>query len=225
MYKILVISNSPKSSWEIIGILNRKDFEVTYEKDFDNGFQILLREKFDLFIAEENPFDNSFLIFVGKVLNQLKVPSIKGILICSKTKNLIEAGPFKKILYAPIKPDELNDAIASVLNLRRRVSIRYLVRMHIGIGEEKDTFFKTCTTINLNKGGMLVEAPSALPLGKVFWWTFQAVGELENLSIKGKIVNEIPVEGFSSKHRYGVKFLEECSSSIKKIEEFLKQEF
>lgn len=225
MHKILVISNSPKSSCEIIGILNRKDFEVMYEKDFENGFQSLIREKFDLFIAEENPFDISFLIFANKVLNQLKVPSIKGILLCSKTKNLIEAGPFKKIMYAPIKPDELNDAIAGVLNLKRRASIRYLVRMHIRIGEEKETFFKTCTTINLNKGGMLIEVPSALPLGKVFWWTFQAAGGLDGLSIKGEIVNEAPVEGFSLKFRYGVKFLEECSESIKKIEEFLKQEF
>lgn len=225
MYTILVISNSPKSSWEIVGILSRKDFEVIYEKNFEDGFQSLIRDKFDLFIAEENPFDNSFLFFVNKVLNQLKVPSIKGILLCSKTKNLIEAGPFKKILYAPFKPDELNDAIANVLNLKRRSSIRYLVRMHIGIGEEKNNFFKTCTTINLNKGGMLVEVTSALPLGKIFWWTFQVAGELDGLSIKGKIVNEVPIEGFSSKFRYGIKFLEECSESIKKIEEFLKQEF
>lgn len=225
MYRILVISISGNSISELVQILKRKDFEVIYEKNFDDGFQSLIKEKFDLFIAEENPFDNSFLIFVNKVLNQLKIPSIKGILLCSSTKDLIETGPFKKVLYAPFKPDELNDAIAFILNLQRRASKRYLVRMHISIGEEKDTFFKTCTTINLNKGGMLIESPTALPLGKVYWWTFQAAGELEGLSIKGQIVNEVPMEGFSLKFKYGVKFLEECSKSIEKVEEFLKREF
>lgn len=221
MYKILVISNSSPSSWEVVGILKRKDFNVIYERSFEEGFQKLLKEKFDLFIAEEIPYDNSFLIFVNRVLNQIKMPWIKGILVCSTT-SLIPAGSIKYVLKTPLKPDDLNEAIANALNLRKRSSGRYIVRMHVGIGDEI-RLLRTCTTININKGGMLIETNTSLPIGKIYWWTFQGVKELEGVTVKGKVVNEAPVEGFSGNYRYGIQFLEGPLDSLKKIEEFLKE--
>ncbi len=225
MFKILLISKSSPTSWDNVGILKRKDFNVIFESNFEEAFQKLTKEDFDLFIAEENPFDNTFLIFINQIINQLKVPTLKGILICSETKDLEEIGPFKKILFTPLEPEDLNEAIAKVLNLKQRASRRYIVRMHLGVSEEGTGFFTTCTTINLNKGGMLIETTKSLPIGKVFWWTFQGAKELDGLTIKGKIVNEAMMESFSLNFRYGVQFLEECSKEIKKIEEFLKEKF
>jgi len=223
MFKILLLSKSSPSSWDNVGILKRKDFNVIFESNFEEGFQKLLKENFDLFILEENPFDNTFLIFVNQVLNQLKIPTLKGILICSITKDLKEIGPFKKILFTPLEPDDLNEAIAKVLNLKQRASRRYIVRMHLRVDEEGTNFFTTCTTINLNKGGMLIETTKSLPIGKVYFWTFQGAKELDGLTIKGRIVNEAKMETFSLNFRYGVQFLEECKEAIEKIEEFLKE--
>lgn len=225
MFKVLLISKSSPSSWDNVGILKRKDFNVIFENDFEEAFQRLTKEDFNLFIAEENPFDNTFLIFINQILNQLKVPTLKGILICSATKDLEEMGPFKKILFTPLEPEDLNDAIAKILNLKQRASRRYIVRMHLGIREEGTSFFTTCTTINLNKSGMLIETTKSLPIGKVYFWTFQGAKELDGLTIKGKIVNEAKMESFSLNFRYGVQFLEECIKEIKKIEEFLKEKF
>lgn len=223
MYKIILISNSSPSSWKEVGILQRKDFNVVYEKNFEEAFQKLCREKYDLFIAEEFPYDDSFLVFINKVLNQLKVNTTKGIIITS-TSNLSPAGIIKVVLKTPLKPEDLDNAIANILNLKKRIFKRCIVRMHLGFGEDVH-IFKTCTTINLNKGGMLIETSSALPIGKVYWWTFQGVKELEGLSIKGKIVSEMPQEGFSLNFRYGVQFLDEFSEAAKKIEEFLREKF
>lgn len=225
MFKLLFLSKSSSKEWEKLEILKRKDFLLTFESSFEEGFQKLVRDKYDLFIAEEDPFSNSFLIFINQVLNQLKISNLKGIVICSKGTEIKEVGPIKKIIFKPFKMEELEDSIISCLNLKKRISRRYLVRMHLGIGEDKFSSFKTCVAINLNKGGMLIEAQGNLPIGKTYWWTFQGVKELEGISIKGKIVNEAPVEGFSLNFRYGVKFDEECRDSIKRIEKYLEENF
>lgn len=225
MYKIILISKSNPSFWEKVEILKRKNFEVIFENSFEEGFQKISKGNFDLFIAEEDPSSNSFLIFINQILNQLKILNLKGILICTVRGDLKEVGPLKKILTKPFKLEDLDEAIAYCLNLKRRTSRRYLVRMHIGIGDNKISSFKTCTTINLNRGGMLIETTGNLPIGNTYWWTFQGVKELENISIKGKIINEVPSEGFTLKFRYGVKFLEECTDAIKKIEKFLEENF
>lgn len=225
MYKLIFLSNSFKEDWKKIEVLKRKDFLLTFENSFEEGFQKLVRDKYDLFIAEENPFSNSFLIFINQVLNQLKISALKGIVICTKGTEIKEVGPIKKIIFKPFKMEELEDAIISCLNLKKRTSRRYIVRMHLGIGEDKFASFKTCVAINLNKGGMLIETQGNLPIGKVYWWTFQGVKELEGVSIKGKIINEAPMEGFSLNFRYGIKFDEECKEAIKKIEEYLEENF
>ncbi len=225
MYKILIISRASPSTWEQMGILRRKDFEVKYESDFDKGFQKLVKENYDLFVAEEWPHDSAFLSFYTAVISQIKIPHLKGILICSTSLGLEKHPSISEILNSPIDPEKFNDALASALNLKRRASKRYIVRMHLGLKDDYSGLIRTCVTININKGGMLIETTKSLPIGKSFWWTFQGVLELEGLTIKGTIVNEAPKESFSLNYRYGVKFDESCKETIKKIEEFLKEKF
>ncbi len=225
MYKILIISRSSPSTWEQMGILSRKDFEVKYESDFEMGFQKLVRENYDLFIAEEWPYDSAFLSFYSAVISQIKVPNLKGIFICSTSMDIKKHSAISEILRTPLNPEKFNDAVASALNLKKRSSKRYIVRMHLGLRDDSSGLLRTCITINMNKGGMLIETTKSLPIGKSFWWTFQGVLELEGLTIKGTIVNESPRESFSLNYRYGVKFDESCKDAIKKIEEFLKEKF
>lgn len=225
MFKLIIISKSSNTLWDKVEILKRKDFNLVFENNFESGFQKLAKDNYDLFIAEEDPSSSSFLIFINQILNQLKISNLKGIIICSVSSNLKPLGPIKKIILKPYKVEELEEAIANCLNLKKRISQRYLVRMHLGVGEDKFTSFKTCVALNLNKGGMLIETQGNLPIGKTYWWTFQGIKELESISIKGKIVNEAPIEGFSLNFRYGIKFDEECKDAIKKIEKFLEENF
>jgi len=218
MYKLLILSKEKESSWENFEILKRKDFSIKYERDFQKGFEILIRENFDLFVAEEKPHDFSFKNFCASILNQLKVPNIKGILICSTTK-IEPIGPFKEVLYMPLNCERFNFAIAKALNLKTRASTRYIVRMHLGLIGENVKNFKTCVTLNISSEGMLVESTKPLPIGKVFLWTFQGIKDLEGFTIKGQILNKADEE----RYRYGVKFIIENQDLKKKIEDFLKE--
>ncbi len=221
MYKILLISKQIFSSWEKFEILKRKDFEILQEGNFEDAFDKLVKEKFDLFIAEETPMDFSFKRFLVSVLNQLKIPNLKGIFICSTTRDLNINSLDFEILKTPLKVEELENSIVKLLNLKKRSSIRYIVRMHLGISENKKGTFQTCVTMNISKNGMQISSSKPLSIGKEYYWTFQGSKEMEGLTIKGTVLNKIQ-EKEGSFYRYGVKFNENCKEEINKIENFLK---
>lgn len=219
MFKVIFISNFSVDSLDSAGILKRKDFNLTYTKDFDYAFDVLVKENFDLFIAEETPNDLKFLTFISKILNQLKIPHLKGILICSTSKNIKPTGPIKDVLFSPVNPLDFSNSVANVLGLKARNSIRYLVRMHLGLKDQEQKFLQTCVTINISKDGMLIETNKKLPIGKVFYWTFQGSKFIDSLTIKGKILNEEKLDKF---YRYGICFEKDNVEPLKKLSNFLE---
>lgn len=223
-YNILIISRL-SSSWDSFDILKRGDFSVNFSNDFDDAFEKILKEKFDLFIAEEYPNDPLFKKFVAKVLNQIKVDYTKGFLICSTTRDIFPAGVIKEVLFSPVTPLDFTNALVKVLGLKARKSTRYIVRMHIEFRENESSFMQTCVSVNLSKNGMLIETTKKLPIGKTFYWTFQGAKEIEGLTVKGIVLNEAKDEKFSSIYKYGIKFLPEDEKALEKLNNFIMEKY
>lgn len=154
-------------------VLLRHDIQVTWSEDLHAAFQLLFRERCDLFVAH-SPESRALpytLHEFGKRYPAAHFP----ILALSDSVPAEEFPPsVQRVFPVGFDAGTFNDAVADLLRLPTRRSARLPIRMGLSLAHHPGT--QIANTVNLSASGMLVEAFKPLTPGKVYEFRFLCKG-------------------------------------------------
>lgn len=125
-----------------------------------------------------------------------------------------------EVFTEPFRKEDLLRKAAALLRIPRRVHARVLIRFEVeGQAGSRIPFFGS--SVNLSRGGILLETLEALEVGSELHLSFFLPGHPARITCRGSIVRGETAEG--GFHRYGVRFQELGAPGVRAIEDFVKR--
>lgn len=126
----------------------------------------------------------------------------------------------EEIFTDPFKKEDLLRKAAALLRIPRRVHARVLVRFEVE-GEQMARVPFFGSSVNVSRGGILLETLEKLELGRELRIGFFLPGYSARIGCRGSIVRHEPADGGFT--RYGVAFGELKESDSNAIESFVRR--
>ncbi len=222
---ICLISSHGMEGWWGETILTRQDFEVLFTDNYKEGFQLLLKNKCQLVVAEDWPGCEYYQTFLSELQSAVRSESLKVVLITNSIEPGQLAPPLEEVLPFPTTVFDFNRVVAKAMNLPIRASRRHLVRLFLQVGGECSRSLGMAVTVKANAGGMMIESHHQLPMGKTCLWSFMGVNDLKDLMIPGTIFLEETNCPTPKVRRYIVRFDEDAHEERQILGEYLSKNF
>jgi hypothetical protein len=189
--RILTLVPHGESSSRLRTLLDRSDFDVVEADTGRRALEMASETSCAVLIAVLPIPDTS----VGRLVSELRHlershPPMPLVLIARRPQ-LDAARAFEgasvHVVDQNASTEKLHEAIANVLGIATRLSIRLPVQLDVVVIED-ETSRHRCLTRNLSASGMLLSSDSAPPVGSIFDFEFVLPRVFEQLSGRAQVV-------------------------------------
>jgi CheY-like chemotaxis protein len=205
--ELLILGAETPPLRQVMPILRRVDFQVLRLAREDQALELLQGTHFDLIIARY-PMDGLLLEDLVQSVRARESPCRdSGLLVLTHEESLEEVGGFlrrgvNRIVSVDAPPDRLLDAIADLVGVAPRHSLRTVVQFELWV-EQGLTRLLTVTE-NLSATGMLVRGGREFPVGACLRFRLVLPGQAPPIAGEVEVARHTDrarehVEGFGGK--------------------------
>jgi len=205
--ELLILGAETPPLRQVMPILRRVDFQVLRLAREDQALELLQGTHFDLIIARY-PMGGLHLEDLVQAVRDKESPCRdSGLLVLAHEDSLEEVGGFlrrgvNRIVSVEAPPDRLLDAIADLVGVAPRYSLRTVVQFELGV--EQGAKRALTVTENLSATGMLVRGGREFPVGSCLHFRLILPGQAPPIAGEVEVARHTDrarehVEGFGGK--------------------------
>jgi hypothetical protein len=209
-HSVVLVSREGMEGWFGSTVLKRSDIEVHHTSDCRTAFQLVLKTDCRLVVAEDWPGCANFQGFLSEILFSFRKEDFRAILITGSMPPGPGAPPIVFVHPSGVDPDTFDRSVVEHLGLKPRAGKRYLVRLFLSASSRDEMSMGLAVCLILNGGGMLVESPKPLPVGKNYYWSFQGIPQLKGIRVPGRVLRPAAPEGGAKGPCFAVAFDEDA---------------
>jgi CheY-like chemotaxis protein len=205
--ELLILGAETPPLRQVMPILRRVDFQVLRLAREDQALELLQGTRFDLIIARYPMGGLRLEDLVESVRAKDSPCRDSGLLVLAHEESLAEVGGFlrrgvNRIVSVDAPPDRLLDAIADLVGVAPRHSLRAVVQFELWV-EQGPTRLLTVTE-NLSATGMLVRGGREFPVGTCLRFRLVLPGQVPPIAGEVEVARHTDrarehVEGFGGK--------------------------
>lgn len=207
---VILVSKEGMEGWFGMTVLKRSDIAVQHTADCRSALQLVLRSECRLVVLEEWDGCPTFQVLLSELLFSIRKADFRVILLTNSMPPGPAAAPIAEVFPVPCDRDAFDRCLVDHLGLRPRAGKRRLVRLYLSATSRDEQSMGMAVCLVLNAAGMLVEAPTPLPLGKTYFWSFQGIPQLKGFRIQGRVLRPTSPEGGAKGHCFAVAFDEDA---------------
>ena len=209
-HSVVLVSREGMEGWFGNTVLKRSDIDVHQTSDGKAAFQLVLRTNCRLVVAEDWPGCANFQGFLSEILFSIRKEDFRAILITDSMPAGPGASPIAYVHPPGCDPVAFDRSVVEHLGLKHRAGKRYLVRLFLSASSKDEMSLGLAVCLVLNGGGMVVESPKPLPVGKTYFWSFQGISQLKGIRIPGRVLRPAAPEGGAKGPCFAVAFDEDA---------------
>jgi len=205
--ELLILGAETPPLRQVMPILRRVDFHVLRVPHEDQALELLQTNRFDLIIARHPMGGLRLEVLVESVRAKESPCRDSGLLVLAHEESLAEVAGFlrmgvNRIVSVDAPPDRLLDAIADLVGVAPRHSLRTVVQFELWV-EQGPTRLLTVTE-NLSATGMLVRGGREFPVGTCLHFRLVLPGQVPPIAGEVEVARHTDrarehVEGFGGK--------------------------
>lgn len=222
LHRVVLVAGEGMEGWFGQTALKRSDVEVQATSDTEGALQLVIRSDCQVVVAEEWPECKRYQRLVSDLLFSIRREGFQLILLTNSMPPGPGRPPIAQVLPVPCDRDEFDRALLGVLGLKSRAGKRHLVRLHVSAVSPEEMNLGMAVCLVINPAGMMVESPRPLPLGKIYFWSFQGVPQLHGARVPGRILRQEATQPGSRASVYAVGFDEGAAEARAHIAHYLE---
>lgn len=222
---VLVVGVDSATFHRVAPILGRTDFDVDRFPSASAAMELLEVVPFDVILAYHPLADMKTEDFLNRVRGREGRSACvrSAVVLLSTEENLAEARRLEgrganRVLPLDGESGDLETAVASLLRIATRISVRIMARISVEVASGRTTVL--CQTENVSRSGMLLRTDRQFDIGSTLGFDFQLVGLSDAISGNAEVVRHTHL-GRDSVMGVGVRFLELFGDGRERLERHL----